>query len=68
MMGAPLTDYDILFTSNTTESINLVAQSLARETNGVEPVILTTILEHSSNDLPWRTVAGHKLIRLACEQ
>jgi selenocysteine lyase/cysteine desulfurase len=64
-LGAPLTDYEILFTSNTTESINLAAQSLANETNpGTDPVILTTILEHSSNDLPWRTVAGHKLIRL----
>ncbi|MBE0661372.1 MAG: aminotransferase class V-fold PLP-dependent enzyme [Bacteroidales bacterium] len=64
-LGAPLSDYDILFTSNATESINLAAQSLSNETNaGIQPVILTTILEHSSNDLPWRTVAGHKLIRL----
>jgi selenocysteine lyase/cysteine desulfurase len=64
-LGAPLSDYEILFTSNTTESINLAAQSLASETSaGIQPVFLTTILEHSSNDLPWRTVAGHKLIRL----
>jgi selenocysteine lyase/cysteine desulfurase len=64
-LGAPLTDYDILFTSNATESINLAAQSLAREANpGIQPVILTTTLEHSSNDLPWRNVAGHQLIRL----
>jgi selenocysteine lyase/cysteine desulfurase len=65
MLGAPLTNYDILFTSNTTESINIAAQSLANETNpGTDPVILTTTLEHSSNDLPWRTVAGHALLRL----
>lgn len=65
VMGAPITCYDSIFTSNTTESINIVAQSLANEIkDGVEPVILTTILEHSSNDLPWRMVAGHKLIRL----
>jgi selenocysteine lyase/cysteine desulfurase len=65
MLGAPSTNYDILFTSNTTESINIAAQSLANEANpGTDPVILTTILEHSSNDLPWRTVAGHTLLRL----
>jgi selenocysteine lyase/cysteine desulfurase len=65
ILGAPSTNYDILFTSNTTESINLAAQSLANETNpGTEPQILTTIMEHSSNDLLWRTVAGHGLLRL----
>ena len=67
-LGAPLKDYDVVFTSNTTESINLLAQSLGNEPEeGIEPVILTTILEHSSNDLPWRTVAGHSVIRLAVD-
>lgn len=65
VMGAPLTRFYSLFTSNTTESINLVAQSLTNEPNdGIEPVILTTFLEHSSNDLPWRTVRNHEVIRL----
>jgi selenocysteine lyase/cysteine desulfurase len=64
-LGAPLSDYDILFTSNTTESINLAAQNPGKEASpGIQPVILTTIMEHSSNDLPWRMVAGNKLIRL----
>ncbi len=129
-MGAPLSLYDIHFTSNTTEAINLAAQSLSNETsistlpandnahdasikpdqthdtsnlhtgqshdqslypdgmapsssrvipgshaimNGkssqenIEPVILTTNLEHSSNDLPWRQVAGHTVIRLGVD-
>ncbi len=55
MLGAPLVNYDILFTSNTTEAINLAAKSLSRESEqGIEPVVLSTLLEHSSNDLPWR--------------
>jgi selenocysteine lyase/cysteine desulfurase len=61
-MNAPKDVYDIIFTSNTTECINLLAESLSRET---EPVILNTLLEHSSNDLPWRMVPGSELKRLS---
>lgn len=61
-MNAPKNVYDIIFTSNTTESINLVADSLCRES---EPVILNTLLEHSSNDLPWRMVRDSELKRLS---
>ncbi len=32
-----------------------------------EPVVLTTYLEHNSNELPWRSVQGDKLIRLAVD-
>jgi selenocysteine lyase/cysteine desulfurase len=64
-LNAPTEDYDVIFSSNTTEAINIVAESLGMEPSGeVEPVILSTILEHSSNDLPWRQIAGHQLIRL----
>jgi selenocysteine lyase/cysteine desulfurase len=65
VLGAPLTDYDVLFTSNATEAINLTAESLGHESDeNTEPVILNTLLEHSSNDLPWRMVPHHTLIRL----
>jgi len=65
VLGAPLATYDVIFTSNTTEAINLVAESLGHESEqGIEPVVVNTILEHNSNELPWRTVAGHSLIRL----
>ncbi|MBK7173673.1 MAG: aminotransferase class V-fold PLP-dependent enzyme [Bacteroidales bacterium] len=68
ILGAPLTDYDIIFTSNTTESINITALGLGKQATGeTEPVILTTVLEHSSNDLPWRTVPGHTLLRLSAD-
>ena len=55
----------MIFTANTTEAINLVAESLRHESEpGIEPVVLNTLLEHNSNELPWRTVPGISLIRL----
>lgn len=62
-------NYEVLFTANTTEAINLVAGSLANSpADGTEPQILGSILEHSSNDLPWRNVPNHKFIRLSVDQ
>jgi selenocysteine lyase/cysteine desulfurase len=64
-LGAPPASYDVIYTSNTTEAINLAAENLGREDDKeTEPVILTTLLEHSSNDLPWRTATRYPLIRL----
>lgn len=64
-LGAPLTSYDIVFTSNTTEAINITAGSLGnKQEPDIEPVVLNTFLEHNSNDLPWRMVPGFSLIRL----
>ena len=65
LLNAPPDRYDIIFTSNTTESINLAAESLSNESeNGTEPVVINTILEHTSNDLPWRMVPNVQIIRL----
>jgi selenocysteine lyase/cysteine desulfurase len=65
MLGAPSTAYDVVFTSNTTEAINLAAESLRNEpAQGAEPVVLNTLLEHNSNELPWRAIPGVSLIRL----
>ncbi|NOU45655.1 MAG: aminotransferase class V-fold PLP-dependent enzyme [Bacteroidales bacterium] len=64
-LGAPSDKYDVIFTSNTTEAINLTAECLGRESaEGIEPVVINTLLEHSSNDLPWRMVPGCSIIRL----
>ena len=41
----------VVFAKNTTEAINRVARSLAVDDGSV---VLTTSLEHHSNDLPWR--------------
>lgn len=65
VLGAPLTAYEVIFTSNTTEAINLAAESLQQEVGqGSEAVVLNTFLEHNSNELPWRTLPGFSLVRL----
>lgn len=65
LLGAPLSDYEVIFTSNTTESINLVANSFKVEKdNNDEQVIVNTLLEHNSNDLPWRFIPNHSLLRI----
>jgi len=49
---------EIVFTRNATESLNLLAYSLGRKI--VEPgdEIVTTIMEHHSNFVPWQVLAG----------
>jgi selenocysteine lyase/cysteine desulfurase len=69
VLNAPLDKYDIIFTSNTTEAINLAAESLKMETQtGTETVVLNTLLEHSSNELPWRMYPGISQIRLTVDK
>ncbi len=48
---------EIIFTRNTTESINLVAYSYARQVLKEGDEILITIAEHHSNLLPWQAAA-----------
>ena len=45
---------EIIFTRNTTEGINLVASSLGNEIMNQGDEIVTTILEHHSNFVPWQ--------------
>ncbi|MCX6284705.1 MAG: aminotransferase class V-fold PLP-dependent enzyme, partial [Bacteroidetes bacterium] len=67
-LGAPQDKYDLIFTSNATEAINLAAEKLSLESfPGTDTVILTTLLEHSSNELPWRMYPGFSLIRLGVD-
>jgi selenocysteine lyase/cysteine desulfurase len=68
-IGAPSDVFELLFTSNTTEAVNLAAENFGRELEeGVEPLVLSTILEHSSNDLPWRMLPGVSLLRLPVDE
>jgi selenocysteine lyase/cysteine desulfurase len=65
-LGAPESDYEVFFTSNTTESINIMAESFNESPEG-DTVVVNTIIEHNSNDLPWRSKAGVTLIRLSAD-
>ena len=56
---------EIVFTSGTTESINLVAQSFCRPILNKNKKILISQLEHHSNIVPWQIVCeqtGAKLL------
>ena len=53
-VGADPREDVVLFTKNTTESINHLARRLAF---GPDDVVVTTVMEHHSNELPWRRVA-----------
>jgi len=49
---------EIIFTRNTTESLNLLAYSLGRKIIESNDEIITTIMEHHSNFVPWQVLAG----------
>lgn len=62
-------DCEIIFTRNTTESINLAAYSYGLSNIKEGDEIVVSILEHHSNLLPWQMVAKHtgaKLVYLYC--
>lgn len=54
----------VIFTRNTTESINLVAQSWGRKNLERDDVIVLTEMEHHSNLVPWQLLASEKGLRL----
>ncbi|CAK7047025.1 cysteine desulfurase [Tissierella sp.] len=51
---------EIIFTRNTTESINLIAYSYGREFIKENDEIVLAISEHHSNILPWQRIAKEK--------
>ena len=64
--GKPAAD-DIVFTRNTSESLNLVAKSFAPCVLGVGDEVAVTIMEHHSDLIPWQQAccaAGAKLVLL----
>ncbi|HEC22585.1 MAG TPA: cysteine desulfurase [Chloroflexi bacterium] len=54
---------EIIYTRNTTESINLVAWTWGQANLGPGDVILSTEMEHHSNIVPWQLLAR----RVGCE-
>lgn len=51
---------EVIFTSNTTDSINLVAYSWGLSNISEGDRIVLTIMDHHSNMLPWRRIAEMK--------
>lgn len=48
---------EIIFTRNATESLNLIAYALGRKIIEKNDEIVTTIMEHHSNFVPWQVLA-----------
>ncbi len=53
-------DSAVIFTSGTTQSLNLVAESLARGQIKAGDRIVITAMEHHSNLIPWQRIAAEK--------
>src|SRR5512145_1228209 len=51
---------EIIYTRGTTESINLVAQTWGRTNLQPGDVVLSTVMEHHSNIVPWQILAAEK--------
>jgi cysteine desulfurase/selenocysteine lyase len=62
-ISAPSSE-EVVFTRNTTESLNLVALSWGRSFVSKGDKIVTTLLEHHSNIVPWQQLAEEKKARL----
>lgn len=62
-VGADLKKDVVIFTTNTTQSINKTANRL-REKEGGEGIVISTDMEHHSNDLPWRNKFDVDYIRV----
>jgi cysteine desulfurase / selenocysteine lyase len=54
----------IIYTRNTTESINLVAQSWGRKYLNPGDLVILTEMEHHSNLVPWQILSEEKKLRL----
>jgi selenocysteine lyase/cysteine desulfurase len=67
-LGASPDEYETIFTCNTTEALNIAARFVHNEYgDDSETVIVNSLLEHNSNELPWRYMPGASLIRLSVD-
>lgn len=62
-IGSP-SPRQVIFTRNTTESINLVAYTWGRVNLRAGDVIILTEMEHHSNIVPWQILSAEKNIQL----
>jgi selenocysteine lyase/cysteine desulfurase len=54
-VGADLDRQVVIFTMNSTEAINKLSRRIPLQP---DDIVLTTLMEHHSNELPWRRVAN----------
>lgn len=55
---------EIVYTSGTTDSINLVAHGYGRKFVGAGDEVIVSVLEHHSNIVPWQMLAEEKGARI----
>ena len=55
---------EVIYTRNTSESINLVAYTWGRKNLKAGDIVILTEMEHHSNLVPWQMLAAEKDIRL----
>lgn len=55
---------EVIYTRNTTESINLVAQTWGRANLKAGDLVILTEMEHHSNLVPWQMLAAQLKLRL----
>jgi cysteine desulfurase/selenocysteine lyase len=55
---------EVIFTRNTTESLNLIAYSWARANLKAGDLVILTEIEHHSNLVPWQMLAAERGVRL----
>src|SRR5215212_2738733 len=58
-------DRECIFVRNTTEAINLVAQTWGRTNIGEGDLIVLSMMEHHSNIVPWQLLAAERGAELA---
>ena len=58
-IGAP-DHHEVVFTRNTTEGINLVANAWGRQHLGPGDLVVLTVMEHHSNLVPWQLIAAER--------
>lgn len=56
--------HEVIYTRNTTESINLVAQTWGRANLKAGDLVILTEMEHHSNLVPWQILAAQQGLRL----
>ncbi len=65
VFDAPANTHTVSFTANTTEAVYLASRQLSASIpDNIRPIVLCSMLEHSSNDLPWRQIPGCQVIHI----